>query len=56
MLHTKIARECLTEGVSPPAVPLTPSIFPDDAMAISHIPARSAMTSGKAHARVETAF
>jgi hypothetical protein len=48
MLHTKIERECLTEGVNPLAAPSTPSIFPDDATAIIYKPARSAMTSGKA--------
>ena len=51
MLHIKMPRECLTEGVNLPAVPLTPSIFPDDAMAIIYKPARSAMTSGKARTR-----
>jgi ETC complex I subunit conserved region len=51
MLHTKIARECRTESVNPPAVPLTPSIFPDDASAIIYKPTRSAMTSGKARTR-----
>jgi ETC complex I subunit conserved region len=39
------------EGVNPPAVPSTSSIFPDDTVAIIYKPARSGMNSGKARTR-----
>jgi hypothetical protein len=51
MLQTKIPQEHWTEGVNPAAVPLRPSLFPDDATAIIYKPARSAVTSGKARTR-----
>jgi hypothetical protein len=47
----KSAEERWIERVGGSRVPLTPSVFPGDAVAIIYKPARSAMTSGKARTR-----
>jgi ETC complex I subunit-like protein len=52
MLQTmKSAQERWAERVSPTSVPITTSVFPDDAVAIIYKPARSAMTSGRARSK-----
>jgi hypothetical protein len=47
----KSAEERWIERVGGSRVPLTPSVFPGDAVTIIYKPARSAMTSGKARTR-----
>jgi ETC complex I subunit conserved region len=47
----KSAEQRWTERVGGSRVPLTPSVFPEGAIAIIYKPARSAMTSGKAGTR-----
>jgi ETC complex I subunit conserved region len=49
--ETKSIHQCWTERDGASRAALTPSVFPEDAMAVIYKPARSAMTSGKARTR-----
>jgi hypothetical protein len=52
MLQTiRSAQKRWAERVSAASLPITTSVFPDDAVALIYKPARSAMTSGKARTR-----
>jgi hypothetical protein len=54
--ETNSAQECWTKRDGAPCTAPTRSVFPDDALAVIYKPARSAMTSGNAHPRLEAAL